>query len=281
MFSAVPVILAVLTLMAVQATIDCNDHGVFYQEEASLGVTTCACYQCYDGDHCETLLPNCSLETRVAEAAIFEAWFDQVQADLSVTIGPDYHLSYLKAPRTFPPNADPSGYDEISLLLNASIHRLHGKVNNVDTTGMTLVLGAGGVQLIDAALYALTQRNNKQTYMHVYTQPPFYPHFEQASNVNPLTNFTHTLAGIAPGSVIEVLTTPNNPDNRAKQPVVKGSAAQITDLVYYWPHYTSATPKRNDDLMIFSLSKLSGYAASRLGWAFVRDPDVSNKHEYC
>eukprot|EP00045_Choanoeca_perplexa_P015640 m.199850 g.199850 ORF g.199850 m.199850 type:complete len:814 (-) comp17045_c0_seq2:91-2532(-) len=268
------VIVIALGCLAVTHAIDCNHHGVYYQEEASLGVTACACYQCYGGDQCQTLLPNCSLETRVAEAAMFETWFDQVQADLSITIGPDYHLSYLKAPRTFPPNADPSQYDEISLLLNASIHRLHSLVKNVDTTGMTLVLGAGGVQLIDAALYALTQRDNKQTYMHVYTQSPFYPHFEQASGINPLTNFTRVMDGINPSSVIEILTTPNNPDNRAKEPVVKGSSAQITDLVYDWPHYTPTTSARADDLMIFSLSKLSGYAASRLGWAFVRDPDV-------
>ncbi|EDQ88872.1 uncharacterized protein MONBRDRAFT_26022 [Monosiga brevicollis MX1] len=257
------------------ADVDCNGHGIFYQEEAALGVTACACFQCYTGPHCSTLRGNCSLETRVAEAALFQTWFDHVDADLSITVQRDYHLPYMKTPRSFPPNADPSDYDSLSLLLNSSIHRLHQRVGNVDTSGMTLLIGAGGVQLIDAALYALTQRKPQPEYMHVYAQPPFYPHFHQASNINPLTNFTQDLTSLDRSTLIEVLTTPNNPDNERKYPAAPDAAARITDLVYYWPQYLDINETFADDLMIFSLSKLAGYAASRIGWAFVRDSQVA------
>ena len=99
----------------------------------------------------------------MAEATLFEDWFTAWGEALSIDVGPEYHLGYLQSPRLFPPYtagappADPPAFDTISQLLNASIRELHRVVGNVAGDSMTLVVGAGGVQLIDAALYALTQ----------------------------------------------------------------------------------------------------------------------------
>ncbi|RZC89969.1 hypothetical protein C5167_029037 [Papaver somniferum] len=66
---------------------------------------------------------------------------------------------------------------------------------------------------------------------------------------------------------IEFVTSPNNPDAELKEPVLlKGpSVKTIFDHAYYWPHYTAIPAPANEDLMIFTLSKLTGHASSRFG----------------
>ncbi|CAL9162549.1 unnamed protein product [Musa hybrid cultivar] len=81
---------------------------------------------------------------------------------------------------------------------------------------------------------------------------------------------------------IEFVTSPNNPDGLLRQSVLCGSAV-IHDHAYYWPHYL-AIPipdgdiKRNnlsdEDIMLFTNSKISGHASSRLGWAVIKDEKI-------
>jgi hypothetical protein len=63
--------------------------------------------------------------------------------------------------------------------------------------------------------FACQGRNENRT-MSVYARPPYYPHFRQASGLNPLTHWdAHAPQRIAdPRDVIEVVTVPNNPDSR-------------------------------------------------------------------
>lgn len=65
-------------------------------------------------------------------------------------------------------------------------------------------------------------------------------------------------------SFIEFVTSPNNPDALLHQPVLTGSAA-IVDRAYYWPHFTHIPAPADDDVMLFTMTKLSGHAGSRLG----------------
>ncbi|KAK6803124.1 hypothetical protein RDI58_000908 [Solanum bulbocastanum] len=51
----------------------------------------------------------------------------------------------------------------------------------------------------------------------------------------------------------------------------------IYDLAYYWPQYTSITSPANRDVMLFTISKYSGHAGSIIGWALVKDKEVSRK----
>ncbi|KAL0325169.1 UNVERIFIED_CONTAM: Tryptophan aminotransferase-related protein 4 [Sesamum radiatum] len=69
--------------------------------------------------------------------------------------------------------------------------------------------------------------------------------------------------------------SPNNPDGNLKKAVLEGpSVKTIHDYAYYWPHYTAIPAPADEDLMIFTMSKLTGHAGSRFGWAIVKDKNV-------
>ena len=55
------------------------------------------------------------------------------------------------------------------------------------------------------------------------------------------------------------------------------SGKAIHDLVYYWPQYTPIIAAAAHDIMLFTVSKITGHAGTRLGWALVRDRDVAKK----
>ena len=67
-------------------------------------------------------------------------------------------------------------------------------------------------------------------------------------------------------NVIEFVTSPNNPDGKLRKAVLNGPYAKsIHDHAYNWPHYTAITSPSDEDLMIFTLSKLTGHAGVRFG----------------
>lgn len=67
-------------------------------------------------------------------------------------------------------------------------------------------------------------------------------------------------------NIIEFVTSPNNPDGLLKKAVLEGPHAKaINDHAYFWPHYTAIPAPADEDVMIFSLSKLTGHAGSRFG----------------
>jgi L-tryptophan--pyruvate aminotransferase len=77
---------------------------------------------------------------------------------------------------------------------------------------------------------------------------------------------------------IELVCSPNNPDGAIREAVLSGNA--IHDLVYYWPQYTPITRAAAHDIMLFTVSKVTGHDGTRLGWALVRDRDVAKKMVY-
>lgn len=64
--------------------------------------------------------------------------------------------------------------------------------------------------------------------------------------------------------IIELVTSPNNPDTMLNNRVLNGSMA-IVDHAYYWPHFTHIPAPADEDIMLFTASKLSGHAGSRFG----------------
>lgn len=80
--------------------------------------------------------------------------------------------------------------------------------------------------------------------------------------------------------VIEMVTSPNNPDGLSRSPQVAPSThtSTVMDYAYYWPHFVAigapvAPPNRTVGL--FTLSKLTGHASTRIGWALTPDADVA------
>lgn len=79
-------------------------------------------------------------------------------------------------------------------------------------------------------------------------------------------------------NVIEFVTSPNNPDGFLKQAVLRGSSVScINDHAYYWPHFTAIPAPADEDVMTFTISKLTGHAGTRFGWAIVKDENVYNR----
>lgn len=65
---------------------------------------------------------------------------------------------------------------------------------------------------------------------------------------------------------IEVVTSPNNPDGSIRQAVANGDKGILVhDLAYYWPQYTPITHRADEDIMLFTISKSTGHAGSRIG----------------
>lgn len=68
------------------------------------------------------------------------------------------------------------------------------------------------------------------------------------------------------GPYIELVTSPNNPDGSIRGPVVnRGDGKVVHDLAYYWPQYTAITHQADHDIMLFTFSKSTGHAGSRIG----------------
>lgn len=66
---------------------------------------------------------------------------------------------------------------------------------------------------------------------------------------------------------IEVVTSPNNPDGYFREAVVnRPGGTLVRDLAYYWPQYTPITAPADDDLMLFTVSKSTGHAGTRIGY---------------
>lgn len=76
------------------------------------------------------------------------------------------------------------------------------------------------------------------------------------------------------GAYIEVVNSPNNPDGTIREAVLakvnrSAEGKLIHDLAYYWPQYTPITGAADHDIMLFTLSKCTGHAGSRIGWAYL------------
>lgn len=69
------------------------------------------------------------------------------------------------------------------------------------------------------------------------------------------------------GPYIEMVTSPNNPDGFSREAVVNRDEGKLVhDLAYYWPQYTPITAPADYDIMLFTVSKCTGHAGSRIGY---------------
>ena len=69
----------------------------------------------------------------------------------------------------------------------------------------------------------------------------------------------------------------DNPDNVYRNPTVRDRSRVIYDCVYLWPQFTTITKPVQEELMIFTASKFTGHAGSRVGWALVKNPVIAQR----
>ena len=147
-------------------------------------------------------------------------------------------------------------------------------VGNVDVEDHHLIIATGSTQLIHAALFGIAKANGP---LVVRQQAPYYTaHAECAKyfNTSLLSWSEEDFVSPCSHDTIEIVTSLNNSDGSLLTAQCTG-ALQVYDNAYFWPHFMPLTSRRSDDVILFTLSKLTGHAGSRVGWAFVRDADIA------
>ncbi|KAL0335765.1 UNVERIFIED_CONTAM: Tryptophan aminotransferase-related protein 2 [Sesamum radiatum] len=161
-----------------------------------------------------------------------------------------------------------------------AIIRLHKLVGNAVTEGRHIVVGTGSTQLFQAVLYAISPPDASEP-ISVVSAAPFYSSYPLITDF--LKSGLYKWAGDArkfkkDKPYIELVTSPNNPDGVTREAVVnQNQGILIHDLAYYWPQYTPISSPADHDIMLFTVSKSTGHAGTRLGWALVRDQEIAKK----
>ncbi|KAM7487275.1 hypothetical protein LguiB_024759 [Lonicera macranthoides] len=165
--------------------------------------------------------------------------------------------------------------------LEEEIRRLHHTVGNAVVEDHYVVVGTGSSQLIQAALYALSPLDQIHP-NSIVSAVPYYSSYLEIVEI--LRSGLYKWAGDArtfdkEGPYIELITSPNNPDGIIREATVnRGDKGKLVhDLAYYWPQYTPITSPANFDMMLFTASKCTGHAGSRIGWALVKDKEVAKR----
>lgn len=154
--------------------------------------------------------------------------------------------------------------------LHSAIKEVHNKVGNAVVDGKFIIVGAGITQILAAALYA----NKKFGAQFAYAKPPFFFRFPGISEIAGLefkSDFPENPVDV--GKWVEIVTSPTNPQN-LRQPPHFYSPMRVYDLCYNWPQYKGVI-EMNEDIMIFGLSKATGHASTRIGWAIVEHEEIA------
>ncbi|KAG6476639.1 tryptophan aminotransferase-related protein 1-like [Zingiber officinale] len=206
------------------------------------------------------------------DPTMYEAFWKSAGADADTFIPGWTSMSYF------------SDATKLCFYLNAQlthqIRRLHNLVGNaIAGDDRFIIVGTGSSQLFQASLYALSPPDAAEP-MSVVSLAPYYSTYAPMTDL--LQSRLHKWAGdaskFAGDRYIEIVCTPNNPDGSIREAVLcSGDGKTIHDLAYYWPQYTAITHAADHDIMLFTLSKITGHAGSRIGWAVVKDREVAKR----
>lgn len=155
--------------------------------------------------------------------------------------------------------------------LKKKIHLLHKKCNNANTKNKYIVVAAGATQILIALLSVLKDRFKARS---AWANPPHFSRFPILANLAKL-NWKNT------PKAIQIFSSPNNPDGIELLPYKQDSSKIIIlDLCYNWSQYTTTDPYFFDaPIMVFSLSKATGHASTRIGWAILEDKNLAAEVE--
>ncbi|XAR50218.1 L-tryptophan--pyruvate aminotransferase [Bertholletia excelsa] len=206
------------------------------------------------------------------DPTMYESFWQQMGDTTTVVISGWQYISYFSDVRNLCWFLEPE--------FAKAVIRLHNLVGNAITTDRYIVVGTGSSQLFHAAIYALCPPDASEP-MSVVSAAPYYSSYPLMTDFLKSGLFewggdAHKFNEDRP--YIELVTSPNNPDGSTRQAVVnRKQGILIHDLAYYWPQYTPISSPADHDLMLFTVSKSTGHAGTRIGWALVKDPEVAKK----
>ncbi|XP_015886333.2 tryptophan aminotransferase-related protein 4-like isoform X1 [Ziziphus jujuba] len=259
------------------AAISCSGHGRTYLDGTILDgeKPVCECNPCYGGLDCSHFLPDCPADADSGDPYFLEPFWMQNAESSAVLVAGWHRMGYRYIN---------NNQSLMSKELENQIRKLHGMVGNAVTSGKYILFGAGSTQLLNAAVHALSLHHNASSPpTPVLASIPFYTLYKQQTDVFGSSNFK--FEGDASlwmnnsdsnnTNLIEFVTSPNNPDGKLNKAVLQGpNAKAIYDRVYYWPHFTAIPASADEDIMLFSISKLTGHAGARFGWAVIKDETI-------
>jgi hypothetical protein len=251
----------------------CNNNGYLFE-----GEKVCECFNknCFTGDKCQTYLGDdmCEIDVDGGSPEIFTEYW--VKHPMRSTVSMSHRIGY-----------NPVKVDE---RLKNAIIRIHKHVNNSATDGMHLVFSSGSTSLISIAAMARRDKSLAGTCKLSATSPapggyqcaqtsiwapkPYYSGYNLSlyDSIRFVGELSKEQAQLTP-DLIEFVTTPSNPHGEMRTRRISGGTA-VWDLAYYWPTYSAMSgpqPLEDRDISIFTLSKLTGHASARVGWAWVKD----------
>ncbi|KAL6627351.1 hypothetical protein ACP70R_031077 [Stipagrostis hirtigluma subsp. patula] len=163
--------------------------------------------------------------------------------------------------------------------LDHEVRRLHRLVGNAEVDGYHVLVGTGSTQLFMAALYALSPAADGEP-ISVVSTAPYYSSYPAVTDFlrSGLFRWAGDANSFKGDTYIELVCSPNNPDGSIREAVLSSEAGlAVHDLAYYWPQYTAITKRADHDIMLFTVSKSTGHAGTRIGWALVKDRDIAKK----
>ncbi|GLJ26946.1 hypothetical protein SUGI_0527540 [Cryptomeria japonica] len=258
----------------------CSGHGYVFVDTFHWnqdGTPTCECNECYMGLNCSQIDPDCVSNADSGDPGILEPFWI-ANAEVGATVVPAwYRMSY---------QINDGRQSVVSPELEKQIRAIHALVGNAVTQGRYIVLGTGSTQLINAAVNSLSPTHASNP-AQVVAATPFYNGyrvstelFDSGDNLwrGDARAFREGTKSLNSTTFIEFVTSPNNPDTLLDEAVLKDENVKtVYDHAYYWPHFTAISRPADEDIMLFTLSKLTGHAGSRLGWAIIKDYDVYQK----
>nr|CCF55441.1 hypothetical protein [Brachypodium sylvaticum] len=160
------------------------------------------------------------------------------------------------------------------------VRRLHRTVRNAAAGDeYHVVVGTGSTQLFMAALYALAPSDAGGP-IGVVSTSPYYSSYPAVTDFlrSGLFQWAGDANSFKGDEYIELVCSPNNPDGAIRDAVLSSEAGKtVHDLAYYWPQYTPITAEAAHDIMLFTVSKSTGHAGTRIGWALVKDREVAKR----
>ncbi|KAL6848111.1 hypothetical protein ACP4OV_022239 [Aristida adscensionis] len=170
--------------------------------------------------------------------------------------------------------------------LDHEVRRLHRLVGNAAVDGYHVLVGTGSTQLFMAALYALSPAVSGAVAgadgepISVVSTAPYYSSYPAVTDFlrSGLFRWAGDAGEFKGDACIELVCSPNNPDGSIREAVLSsGAGVAVHDLAYYWPQYTAITKRADHDIMLFTVSKSTGHAGTRIGWALVKDRGVAQR----